>query len=151
MSPDASPLPSDWPSNVSSLAEVDFATGAVVDALHSLANGGDVPANRIALFDLIGDDGVEEAVVFIESGGTLGDIGVAVFELLEGQPRLVTFIAAAGRVELNTDLELLFSLEGVYEAGDAECCPSKLREIAYGWTGERFAVVSDQIVDNPNR
>jgi hypothetical protein len=149
--PDATALPSDWPSGLSSLAEVDFSASPVVDELQRLANGGEVPPERVTLFDLIGDDEVVEAVVVVESGGTLGDIGVAVYELVAGQPRLVTFVAAAGRVELNPDLELLFTLEGVYEAGDAECCPSKLREVAYGWNGERFAVVSDQTIENPDQ
>ena len=149
--PDATPLPPDWPADLLRLAEVDFGRSPVLDELQRLSNGGAVPQDRVALFDLVGDDDVLEAIVFVESGGTLGDIGVAIYELRDGRPRLVTYIEAAGRVEFNRDLELLFSFEGVYEAGDAECCPSKLREIAYGWNGERFAVVSDQTVENPDR
>ncbi len=110
-----------------------------------------MPPERIEFYDLIGDDDLLEAVVVVESGGTLGDLGAAVFELVEGRPRIVGFIEAAGRIEVNEDLELIFTTEGVYETGDAECCPSKLREIAYGWDGERFAQVSDQVIDNPAR
>ncbi len=149
--PEATPLPPDWPSDLLTLAEADFGALPVLDELQRLSNGGSVPQERVALYDLIGEDDVLEAMVFVESGGTLGDLGLAIYELLDGGPRLVTYIAAAGRIEFNRDLELFFSFEGIYEAGDAECCPSKLREIAYGWDGERFEVVSDQTVDNPDR
>ena len=37
------------------------------------AGGGEVVAERIRFADLVGDDGVEEAFVIVESGGTLGD------------------------------------------------------------------------------
>jgi hypothetical protein len=149
--PDSTPLPPDWPTGVLTLADVDFSAAPVVDQLLELSNGGAVTQERVALYDLVSDDDVLEAIVFVESGGTLGDIGLAVYELRDTQPRLVTYIEAAGRVEFDADLELLFSYEGVYEDGDAECCPSKLREVAYGWDGERFAVVSDQVVENDER
>lgn len=149
--PDATPLPPDWPTGILTLAEIDFSAAPVVDQLLELSDGGAVTPERVTLYDLIGDDDVLEAIVFVESGGTLGDIGLAVYELRDTQPRLVTYIEAAGRVEFDADLELLFSYAGVYEEGDAECCPSRLREVAYGWDGERFAVVSDQVVENEER
>ena len=153
--PEATPtldpgLPPNWPTAVSSLASLDFTSAPLVDEVMRLANGGTVPAERVVLHDLLADE-APEALVIVESGGTLGDVGVAVFELLEGVPTLVSFIEASGRVEFDADLDLIFVTEGVYEPGDAECCPSKLREIAYGWDGEAFAAVSDQVVDNPSR
>jgi hypothetical protein len=149
--PRATPLPPDWPTGVLTLDEVDFSVMPVLGELLELSDGGAVTQERVTFYDLVGDDDVLEAIVSVESGGTLGDVGVAIYELRDTQPRLITYIAAAGRVEFDADLELLFSFEGVYEGGDAECCPSKLREVAYGWDGERFAVVSDQVVDNPDR
>jgi hypothetical protein len=149
--PDATPLPPGWPTGILTLDEVDFSASPVLDELLELSNGGAVTQERVMLYDLVGDDDVLEAIVYVESGGTLGDVGVAIYELRDTQPLLLTYIEAAGRVEFDADLELLFSFEGVYEEGDAECCPSKLREVAYGWDGERFAVMSDQVVDNPDR
>ena len=40
---------------------------------------------RIRFADLVGDDGVEEAFVIVESGGTLGDLGVGVYVLEAGR------------------------------------------------------------------
>ena len=94
-------------------------------------------------------DGREEAVVVVESGGTTGDIGVAVYRLLEGAPELLFFQRLAGHVEVR--LGLVVIQEGVYAGGEAECCPSQLRELAYGWRDGEFTLVSEQVVDNPQR
>ena len=35
--------------------------------------------------------------------------------------------------------------------GDPQCCPSKLREVILQWDGKQFAVITDQLIDNPRR
>ena len=61
-------------------------------------------------------------------------------------PANVFFQALAGHVEVRFDL--VVTQVGVYATGDAQCCPSQLRERAYGWRDGQFTMVSDQTVDN---
>lgn len=136
------------PLGVASLHEVDFTDPGLVGPLIDAAGGGEVPVGRIVFLDLIGNDDVEEAVVVVESGGTLGDLGAGVFALIEGQPELVQFIATAGRIELR--LDLVVSIEGVWGDDDAQCCPSQLRETSYQWDGARFAAITEQVIPNPD-
>ena len=131
-----------------SLRDVDFEAPEIVAELISRAGGGEVDARRVVFEDLT-DDGDEEAVVVVESGGTLGDIGVAVYRLIENRPELAFFLALTGRVEVRFGFVVIE--EGVYAPGDAQCCPSQLRELTYGWDGEQFALAADQVVDSPGR
>jgi hypothetical protein len=131
-----------------SLREVDFASPAVAAGLINRAGGGEVNANRIVYEDLTGD-GREEAVVVVESGGTAGDLAVAVYRLTAEGAALVLFERLGGRVEVR--LGLVVTQEGVYADDDARCCPSRLRERAYGWRDSAFTLISEQVVDNPAR
>ena len=133
---------------VDSLREVDFESIELQTELINRAGGGEINAERVIFVDLTGD-GREEAVVVVESGGTAGDMGVAVYRLVEGGPELVFFQALAGRVEVRFDL--VVTQVGVYAAGDAQCCPGQLRERAYGWREGGLVLISDQLVDNSQR
>jgi hypothetical protein len=130
---------------VGSLRDVDFEAFEVQIDLINRAGGGEIHAERVVFVDLT-DDGREEAVVVVESGGTAGDLGVAIYRLGEGGPEVVFFQALAGHVEVRFDL--VVTQVGVYGMGDAQCCPSQLRERVYGWRDGQFEVVSDQTVDN---
>ena len=136
------------PSQISTLHEVDFSVVEIAGLLINAAGGGEVLRERVQFLDLTGD-GVEEAVVVVESGGTLGDLGAGVFALIDGQPELVQFIPTAGRIEVR--LGLVVAIEGVPSAGDAQCCPSQLRETSYQWDGARFAVITEQVVPNTSQ
>lgn len=131
-----------------SLREFNFESEAFVAELLARAGGGEVHAERVQLEDLTGD-GREEAVVVVESGGTAGDIGVAVYGWVEGAPDLLLFRPLAGHAEVR--LGLVVIQEGVYAVGEPQCCPSRLREFVYGWREGRFTLVSEQVVDNPRR
>ncbi|HJM90037.1 MAG TPA: hypothetical protein QF624_10530 [Dehalococcoidia bacterium] len=133
---------------VDSLRDVDFEALPLVAELIRRAGGGEIHAERVVFEDLTGDEG-EEAVVIVESGGTAGDLAVAVYRLQEGRPLLALFAKTAGRVEVR--LGLVVTSEGVFAADDARCCPSQLRERAYGWRDGEFVLLSDQNVDNPPR
>ena len=144
----ATSTPSPTVETVRSLRDVDVEALEFVAPLISLAGGGEVHAERVHFEDLTGD-GREEAVVVVESGGTAGDIAVAVYKLREGIPELIFFQPLSGHVEVRVGLVVI--QEGVYAAGEPRCCPSRLRESAYGWRGGAFALVSEQVVENPNR
>jgi hypothetical protein len=133
--------------SVGSLREVDFGDLSLLGPLIDAAGGGEVPLERIEFHDLVGNDGVEEAVVIVESGGTLGDLGAGVFALIDGAPELVQFVATAGRVEVR--LDLIVAIEGVWAPADPQCCPSQLRETSYQWDGARFIAITEQVVAAP--
>jgi len=134
---------------ISSLHDADFASPDLAGPLIDAAGGGEVPAERVHFADLVGNDGVDEAYVVVESGGTLGDLGVGVYFLEGGRPVLQQFIQTAGRVEFR--LDLVVTLEGVWAAGDPQCCPSELRETSYQWDGQSFAAITEQVIPNPDR
>lgn len=133
---------------VGSLREVQFDAPAFAGPLIDAAGGGEVPLERVEFHDLIGNDGIEEAVVTVESGGTLGDLGAGVFSLIDRRPELVQFVATAGRIEVR--LDLIVAIEGVWADSDPQCCPSQLRETSYQWDGARFVAITEQVVANPD-
>ena len=134
---------------IESLHEADFTAARLVGPLIDAAGGGEVVPERIHFADLVGDDGVDEAFVIVESGGTLGDLGVGVYLLEGGEAELRQFIQTVGRVEFR--LDLVVTLEGVWAAGDPQCCPTELLERSYQWDGRQFAVITEQVVPNPDR
>ncbi len=129
-----------------SLQGVDFASAPYATDLSRRAGGGDVPAERVRLLDLTGD-GAEEAVVVVESGGTLGDLGVGIYQVSNGGPSLVYFRKLAGRVEVRAPA--LVVIEGAPAPGDPACCPSQLRESTIEWRNGTFEVTSERTVSNP--
>lgn len=132
--------------SVDSLRDIDFTSAPYAADLITRAGGGDVRAERVTFEDLTGD-GIEEAVVVVESGGTLGDIGVAVYRLEGGVPEVALFRQFTGGLELR--LGLVVVKEGVYAADDPLCCPSQLQETVIGWQDGAFEVLSEQVIDNP--
>lgn len=134
---------------IESLHEADFGAPELVGPLIDVAGGGEVTASRVHFADLVGEDGVEEAFVIVESGGTLGDVGVGVYVLQSRQAVMKQFIQTAGRVEFR--LDLVVTLEGIWGNDDAQCCPSELLERSYQWDGRQFAVITEQVVPNPSQ
>jgi hypothetical protein len=146
--PTATPLPGDG-----AIRDVDFTDPSVIAPVINALGGGEPNPLRTAFADFTGD-GAEDAVVIIESGGTLGDLGAALFTLDAGRPRLLGVVEHGGKVEVRaaeTGRGLIVSLTGVYAAGDAQCCPSRLRERVYQWAGDGLALLTDQEIPNPAR
>lgn len=135
-------------SSGSSLREIDFTEVSLAAELIDRAGGGDIVPERIHYEDF-DRDGTEEAVVIVESGGTVGDLGAGIYRLVEDRPQLVYFAQSGGRVEVRVGVVIFQS--GIWAADDAACCPSQLREIGVGWDGSAFTELSDQVVDNPQR
>ena len=136
-----------------SARSIDFKNSAVVGRIIDHFKGGQVTPERITYVDVTGDR-VDDAVVVVESGGTAGDLGAAVFSVEDGKPKLLGYIDRAGKVEVRLGgavAGVLVVTQGVYAPTDAQCCPSKLREIVLQWDGRQFAVVTDQVIDNPRR
>lgn len=137
-----------------SARSINFTDPAVARPIIDHFKGGQITPERITYVDLTGDR-VDDALVVVESGGTAGDLGAAVFSADEGgKPRLLGYIDRAGRVEVRLGgpvAGVIVVTQGVYANADPQCCPSKLRETVLQWDGRQFAVVTEQTLDNPRR
>jgi hypothetical protein len=129
------------------IRDIDVSQAPFATDLTRRAGGGEVPRERVRYLDLTGD-GVEEAVAVVESGGTLGDIGVGVFQANGSSAALAYFRKLAGRVEMRD--RTIVVVEGAPAAGDPACCPAKLRETAIEWRSGSFEVTSERVVNNPS-
>jgi hypothetical protein len=108
-------------------------------------SGGFVEKARIMYADLTGD-GVDEAVVPVESGGEGGDIAVFVYAytsgglgvLLKGLPedQRLTAAVTAGALTIS---------DPVFADGDPLCCPSQLKVKTYGWDGSKLSIESEAL------
>ena len=130
---------------------IDFTSPAISGPIIAHFKGGQITRDRITYADLTGDK-VDDAVVVVESGGTGGDLGAAVFSAVEGQPKLLGYVDRAGKVEVRLAgpvAGVIVVTEGVYGPSDARCCPSKLHEVVLQWDGKQLKVVTDQVIDNP--
>lgn len=106
--------------------------------------GGVVDPNAVMYADLT-QDGKEEAVVPLNSGGEGGDIAVFVYSVRGGNVELLLRTYAQ-------DTSLVAAVEGgaltvtepVYAEGDPLCCPSGLRVTTYRWDGSKLAVAGQE-------
>jgi len=121
--------------------------------VRELANavGGEVVQQDVIYADVT-EDGVEEAIVPISSGGTAGNLAFAVLTPQGDGARALLSEQASGRggiaLEVTPDGQLI-ATEPVYGPEDPECCPSLLLRTTYGWNGAALALVDEETVDNP--
>jgi hypothetical protein len=137
---------------VDAVRQIDFTDPAVIGPLVDHFSGGEVDPARVLYVDMTGDS-VDDAFVVVESGGTAGDLGAALLTVEDGAPAILGYVDAGGRVELRFPEAgggVVVVQTGVYEPGDAECCPTNLRERTYRWDESGFELVTDQVVDNPD-
>ncbi len=147
------PTPTATSTPASSARSIDFKDPKVAGPIIEHFKGGQITPERIAYADLNGDK-VDDALVVVESGGTAGDLGAAVFAAEDGKPRLLGYIDRAGKVEVRLGgpvTGVIVATSAVPTPGDPQCCPSKLREVILQWDGKQFAVITDQVIDNPRR
>jgi len=131
--------------------DIDFTDIALLGQLIDAFGGGEVDTNRIQYVDLT-RDGVEDAFVIVESGGTAGDVGAALLTVKAGEATIVGYVRTGGRIEVRfpeVGGGIVVTTEGVWEPDDAECCPSNLRESTYEWENGDFVLKDEQVIDNP--
>ena len=110
-----------------------------------LAAGGEVDANRIIFVDLT-EDGVDDAIVPISSGGTGGDLAVVVLGYgPDGLEELLRVVPGEARsIRAKVEAGQLVTTEGVYGPNDALCCPSQILTTWYGWHGTALVVEREE-------
>jgi hypothetical protein len=119
--------------------------GAVADVRSVIAaTGGAYLQSEVTYADLTGD-GVDEAIVRIDSGGTMGDIaflvltpdGAATKTLLKQTPSG----DSAGLVVAVEGGQLVMT-QPVYGPDDPNCCPTSLKKTTFMWNGTALVVDS---------
>ncbi len=122
---------------------------AVSDVQAAVASsGGEFQPDTVIYGDLTGD-GVDEAVVAINSGGNAGDIGFLVLTPRNAGTRtLFTFIPGTSVAIEVVDGKIVVT-EPVPGPDDPHCCPSELKMTTYGWNGTTFIVESTDTEPNP--
>ncbi len=131
------------------IREIDFSQQSDVQKMLRRL-GGEVVPEEILYADLT-DDGEEEAVVPISSGGTAGNLAFLVFGRRDGE--LVTLLSEVpeeGSVRVELKDGQLVEMLPVYASGDPSGFPSQIKEIYYAWDGEALVVEREKVVDNPN-
>ena len=105
-----------------------------------LAAGGEVDASRIIYVDLT-EDGVDDAVVPISSGGTGGDLAVVVLGYgPDGLEELLRAVPPSRSIRATVEEGQLVTTEGVFGPNDALCCPSQILTTWYAWDGSELAI-----------
>jgi len=144
----ATPTPASIPA--ATVRDVDWASAAVLDEVRRHFGDGVIEPRRVAYADLTGD-GTEEALVVVESGGTAGDLGAAVYRAEAGRVSVLAWIDRAGHIELRLtnagpNAAFIVVQQGIYAPGDANCCPSQIREVAFRWNGVDFISMGEQVL-----
>lgn len=96
----------------------------------------------------ITEDGVEEALVQVSSGGTLGNLAVFVFGFgPEGLQELLRALPESPRSGILADITAgqLVTTEEVFGPDDPLCCPSQLRQRYYRWDGQELVIEREDV------
>jgi predicted small secreted protein len=147
MSPAVTQLPSGTPATATPAPDIRQEDLGAQPGLTEFidAAGGQVAVERIEYADIT-DDGVDDAVVPVSSGGEGGDIGVFVYgyaagglqELLRVLPQQTQSIVAT------IEEGQLVTTEGVYSPGDPLSFPSQLLHRYYTWDGNALVVEREE-------
>jgi hypothetical protein len=139
------PEASETPANASAIRAADLEGAAPVQDFADVTGGTFEQAN--VLYADVTDDGIEEAVVPLSSGGTLGDVGFVVLRLAaDDLEAILTVTPQEGDgISVNIGDGTLVAVEPVPGPDDPECCPSQLRTTIYAWDGEALVVESSEV------
>jgi hypothetical protein len=145
-----SPTPTSTPEDVTAIRGVDLASVPEVEtALRQF--GGELDDDSVLYTDLT-DDGREDAVVPIASGGTLGNLAFLVLTLKDDQPLVILTRAADGEGGVAVEIEggQLAATTAEYGPEDPLCCPRYLKKTYYRWDGAALQVDREDRFDNPD-
>lgn len=108
------------------------------------SSGGVVEPEAIIYADLT-EDGIDDAIVPVSSGGEGGDIAVFVYGFTEDG--LTLLLQDGGRIRVALEGGQLAVTKPDFAPGDALCCPSQLRQTLYRWDGSALVVDKEAVQD----
>jgi hypothetical protein len=108
------------------------------------ASNGEVSGERIVYADLT-EDGAEEGILPVSSGGEGGDIALFVFGMADGTVEELLRVTS-DRLAFDVEEGALVVTEPVFAAGDPQCCPSQLQRTTYRWDGSAISVAEQETV-----
>jgi hypothetical protein len=112
----------------------------------SIASGNQIDTAAIIYADVT-EDGVDDAVVPISTGGEGGDIAVFVFGYGPGGLTELLRVSAAGLpVKVTVTNGVVQGDIPEYAPGDPFCCPSQLHRTTYKWDGQQLVVAKQETV-----
>ena len=132
------------------IRRVDLSAVADVRAVMA-ATGGEYLQDEVMYADVTGD-GIDEAIVPIDSGGTAGDIAFLVLTPSgTGTKTLFKLTPENGSGGLAVAVEggQVVMTQPIYGPEDPNCCPGALRKTTYMWNGTSLAVESVKTEANP--
>jgi hypothetical protein len=111
---------------------------------------------EVQYVDLTGD-GLEEAVVPITSGGTVGNIAYIVVTMPKTDPAVILTRrleqgSAGGlkmAIDTTTGQPVLVETAAQYGDEDPFCCPSVLRRTTFRWDGSQLQVEREEKTPGP--
>lgn len=110
------------------------------------STNGEVDAGRIIYADIT-QDGNEDAVVPVSSGGEGGDIAAFVFAATsDGIEEIGRIVPESGRLRVSVDGADVIAEEPVFAPGDPLCCPSELQRTTYRWDGSALRQAHQEVV-----
>jgi hypothetical protein len=131
------------------IRERDLQANADVRELLQETEGEYVQENVI--YADVTDDGVDDAIVPISSGGTLGNVAFVVLTPTDNgtEALLRELPSESGGLAINVVDGKIVVLQPVYGPDDPECCPSMLRQTTYAWNGAAIALEDVKTIENP--
>jgi hypothetical protein len=141
------------PADALAIHNVDFLQVPAVRTLVAQV-GGEVDTRSVLFADLT-NDGRDEAVVPIASGGTLGNVAYVVLTMRSGTPAAILTAtrdrSSPGGVSMALEDGKLVKKVGKYGPEDANCCPSALIKTTYRWDGTNLQVEREEEVKQPSQ
>jgi hypothetical protein len=106
---------------------------------------GTVSSREVVYVDLTGD-GVEEAIVPIDSKGSAADVAIAVFGYDDAGVLRPMLLHRGQHLALRLVAGNLVITEPLYGPGEPNCCPSGSVAIGYRWDGQALVPSTKQTV-----
>jgi hypothetical protein len=117
---------------------------------------GEIATREVIYVDLTGD-GLEDAVVPVTSGGTVGNIAYIVLSMPKTDPIAILTRrleqGSAGGLKMAVDnskgRSVLVETAAQYGDKDPFCCPSVLRRTTFRWDGSKLQVEREEKTPAP--
>jgi hypothetical protein len=152
----SSPQATSTPRDPSTIRRVDLSADISLQNTLRQLGSGEIAIREVLYADLTGD-GLEEAIVPITSGGTVGNIAYVVLTMPKTQPSVILTRrlergSAGGlkmAIETSSGRPVLVETAAEYGAEDSFCCPSMLRRTTFRWDGSQLQVEREDKTNAP--